>query len=273
MKAEGMIDNPLVYWFGGKFAMSDWIISFFPAHRCYVDIFGGGGSVLLKKPRSHKEIYNDLNGDAVNLMRAVRDDWEELQRRLRLTLWSREEFERAVLDPPTDDPVERARRTIVASWMSRVNGGVDARATGYRSTSALCHRPQEKVFPKMVDHLHEYAERLRGVEIESMDAIKLAEKHMDDPSALIYADPPYMHGERRSQARYRFEYTEDDHARLLDALRGARCSVVVSGYDSGLYRERLAGWRRETRTVKTLSGRNNAVECIWMNFGAENSLF
>jgi DNA adenine methylase len=58
---------------GGKWRIAPWIISYMPPHRIYVELFGGGGSVLLRKPRSYSELYNDLDGEIVNLFRVVRD--------------------------------------------------------------------------------------------------------------------------------------------------------------------------------------------------------
>ena len=40
---------------------------------------------------------------------------------------------------------------------------------------------------------------------------------------LVYSDPPYLHATRRSHRRYRYDYTEADHATLLDLLTGLPC--------------------------------------------------
>ena len=39
----------------------------------YVEVFGGGGSVLLNKERSAREVLNDANGNLINLYRVVRE--------------------------------------------------------------------------------------------------------------------------------------------------------------------------------------------------------
>ena len=43
--------------------------------------------------------------------------------------------------------------------------------------------------------------------------------------------------------RYRFAYEEADHRGTAELLKGVPCQVMVSGYPSTLYEERLRGWR------------------------------
>ena len=59
---------------------------------------------------------------------------------------------------------------------------------------------------------------------------------------LIYSDPPYLHHTRTSGRRYRFDYEEQDHIELLELLKTLPCNIILSGYPSALYDERLAGW-------------------------------
>ncbi|WP_329956985.1 DNA adenine methylase [Yersinia mollaretii] len=43
------IKHPVIRYHGGKFRLAKWITSFFPAHRCYVEPFGGGGIRSIEK--------------------------------------------------------------------------------------------------------------------------------------------------------------------------------------------------------------------------------
>ena len=63
---------------------------------------------------------------------------------------------------------------------------------------------------------------------------------------------------------YRFDYEEADHVELLELLKAVPCQVMVSGYRSALYEERLEGWRRVELQVMNHAGVR--TECVWMNF-------
>lgn len=83
---------------------------------------------------------------------------------------------------------------------------------------------------------------------------------------LLYVDPPYLPETRTGNARYRFEYSVGDHERLLSCLVNLpdNVSVILSGYPSQLYDERLTGWRSKEFQAMTRGGVR--TEKIWMNY-------
>lgn len=83
---------------------------------------------------------------------------------------------------------------------------------------------------------------------------------------LVYCDPPYLMSSRRRPRRiYRYELEERDHVELLATLKTLPCLVMVSGYDSPLYRAMLEQWRLVTFTAVNRAGRRT-TEHLWMNF-------
>lgn len=81
---------------------------------------------------------------------------------------------------------------------------------------------------------------------------------------LVYSDPPYLHGVRRSGRRYRYEYGEADHVALLELLRGLPCQVMVSGYPSELYDRMLHDWG--SVSVQVMNQAGVVTEKVWFNF-------
>lgn len=87
---------------------------------------------------------------------------------------------------------------------------------------------------------------------------------------LIYADPPYLPFVRRRTKVYRYDYTEEDHIKLLEILKQVKCMVMISGYQSLLYEEALSQWRKVSFMAKTHT--DVREECVWMNFDPPQQL-
>ena len=85
-----------------------------------------------------------------------------------------------------------------------------------------------------------------------------------DGTELVYSDPPYLLGARKSSRRYRFDYGDGDHEALLDLLKGLPCAAMVSGYPSRFYDERLSDWRSVSLQVMNHAGA--VTEKVWFNF-------
>ncbi|MHA1632769.1 MAG: DNA adenine methylase [Candidatus Freyarchaeota archaeon] len=63
----------LIGYMGGDQLLLPYIAKMIPPHRCYVEVFGGGAPLLLNKPPSPHEVYNDLDGKLVNLFMVVKE--------------------------------------------------------------------------------------------------------------------------------------------------------------------------------------------------------
>lgn len=263
------LTRPLLRWHGGKWKLAPWIISHFPFHRVYVEPFGGAASVLLRKPPSYAEVYNDLDDEVVNLFQVCRGPRaRELASALHLTPFASTEFKAAYL--PSDDPVERARRTVVKSFQGFGSNAIH-RKSGFRSNSNRSSTVPSHDWANYPAALVAIIERLRGVTITCRDACEVMAGH-DAPETLHYVDPPYVMATRTDAgADYAHEMTDDQHANLLEFLKTLKGKVVLSGYPCATYDDALSGWTRVERKALA-DGASERTEVLWMNFDSLNDL-
>jgi len=252
--------RPLLRWHGGKWILAPWIISHFPAHKVYVEPFGGAASVLVRKPRSYAEIYNDMDGEVVNLFRVVRCNGAALGEALSATPFARSEF--VLSYEPSSDPLEQARRTVVRSFMG-FGSNSHNKATGFRANSNRSGTTPAGDWRNYPRCLGDLIDRLRGVVIEQRDAMDVCAAH-DTPETLHYLDPPYVAATRDAGDDYRFEMTDEDHRAMAKATHSLQGFVCVSGYRSDLYDDLFSDW--ECREKDSLAdGARPRREALWLN--------
>lgn len=264
------VTKPALRYHGAKFRLASWILGFFPPHRCYVEPFGGAAGVLLQKPRSYAEVYNDLDGDIVNFFSVIRDRDTRARfvEAIQATPYARAEFDGAW--EPTDEPVERARRIAIRAQMGFGSAGASKGTTGFRIDTARAYGTAQQLWAEYPASIAAVGERFAGVLIENRPAIEVMRQH-DLPATLHFVDPPYVHATRVMQqgkaGYYRHEMSNDQHDELLTALLELEGMVVLSGYRSDLYDERLETWERHETASRISAGRGTALrtEVVWIN--------
>ncbi|MCM1578450.1 MAG: DNA adenine methylase [Ruminococcus sp.] len=208
-------------WIGGKTLLAKKITAEFPENfGRYIEVFGGGASVLFSKNKHAKiEVYNDMNSDLVNLFRCLKYHRGELEREISGYVNSREVFydirERLKCRGFTD--IQRAAMFFV---MVKISYGADGRTYG------CGNKPPEPL------RFEEISERLKRVNIEHKDFEELI-KQYDRPDALFYCDPPYHSTERH----YSAVFTEADHYRLNSVLTALKGHFILSYNDDEFVRE------------------------------------
>lgn len=263
-----MTAPPFAY-FGGKTRSAELIVDLLPEHGHYVEPFAGSLAVLLAKPHSRMETVNDLDGRLMTFWRVLRDRPDDLALAMALTPHSRAEHQAAYED--ADDELEVARCVWV--MLSQGRGGT-TRRTGWR----FYRNPTASSYA-MPDYLAAYAarvpacaDRLAGVSLESRDALDVISDYGQHADVLLYCDPPYL-GSTRA-ANYAYEMTSDAaHVALADALNRCAAAVVLSGYDSPLYRDLYADWHRVEFAAWTGNGVRDGrtkvdgdrTEVLWSN--------
>lgn len=263
--------RPILRYHGGKWLLARWIISNFPAHRIYVEPFGGAASVLLQKSRCYAEVYNDKDDEIVNLFRVVRARGDELISLLKQTPFARVEFCQSY--EPIADEMEQARRTVIRSFMGFGSAGASGAKTGFRANSNRSGTTPAHDWGNFPDCLAAIADRLRGVVIENRDAVEVMLQH-DGPETLHYVDPPYVLDTRSMKnpyckKGYRYELTNEDHERLCATLLELKGMIVLSGYAHPIYEAAFGDWRRVERSAHA-DGARDRIEVLWISPNAHD---
>jgi hypothetical protein len=103
-----------------------------------------------------------------------------------------------------------------------------------------------------------------GLILYNAEALAFLADYTFDGRELVYSDPPYVAATKKNRRYYRYEYTDEDHCRLLDALLKLNCRVMISGYPSTLYDQALRGW--DVKELVNVSHAGPRRERIWANF-------
>ena len=275
-KKKACLRSPIRY-FGGKGRMVSKLLPLVPPHRTYVEVFGGGASLLFSKEPSPVEVYNDIDSGLVNLFRVLRDKvlFREFKWLASLTPYSREEYlaSRALLRSGRAFNNEVPRCDVGAAWryflLARQGVAGHPSRAGWSFSVLSSSRGMSRCvssYLAAIELLPQVHERLRRMQIECGDWRKILSTY-DTPDTFFYLDPPYVH-ESRGEARYLHELTDDDHRELIERIVTLRGKVLISGYDNRHYRTlRRYGWRTFSWHVFCGSGARR-MEKVWLNYPA-----
>lgn len=251
--------NSFIGWIGGKRLLRKDILQRFPDEGVnrYIEVFGGAGWVFFAKERKNNqlEVFNDLDGELVNLYRCIKYHCTAVQEELKWLLSSREQFydfrEQIKNRGLTD--IQRAARFF---YLVKISFGSDRRTFATSS----------KRIDIASEYLQKVQERLRGVVIEQKDYADLI-KVYDRKDALFYLDPPYV----GTESYYNIPFSIEDHQKLAEILKGIKGRFILSYNDDPLIRCLYNSFSIESITRKqTLSGKGDNTtifqEVIIKNF-------
>lgn len=247
---------------GSKWSMADWIVSMFPEHHSYLEPFFGSGAVFFNKPRSNIETVNDLDGNVVNLFEWIKKDPERLAHEIYYTPYARQVYE-DVFSVVPEDSFEKA-----VNFYIRCNMGHGFRTNGEKVGWKNDVQGRERSYASqdwrnLPEKIMQAAERLRGVQIDNRPALQLIPR-FNFENVLIYCDPPYMLRTRHGK-QYRCEMDDEGHEALLDTLLKHKGPVLISGYETELYDDMLAGWNRYEKEAYSQVN-TKKKEVIWANY-------
>lgn len=211
----------LIPYFGGKSRLAKTIISKFPDHQCYVEVFAGAANVLFSKETRGTEVINDLDRDLITLYRTVKHHPEELHRQFKYSLVSRNEFDRLMqVNPDTLTDIQRAARYLYLQRMC-FGGRAHGRTFGTSTTGI----PRLNLFT-LQKLLEEAWIRLAQVVIECLDFRNLIPRY-DREHTLFFLDPPYWKIDG-----YAHNFVEQDFLDLAEVLAGIKGRFLMTINDT-----------------------------------------
>ena len=211
---------------------------------------------LGKPPGNDFEVYNDFDGNLVNLFRCMKKRPLSVIRELGfLTLNSRDDFivlrrfinQEEFNDKYLEQEMKLTQITLPpleADEISKLMLGKAkdcdvVRACNYLKLLRYSYSSGGKSFAsqpfdirKLFYLIWQTHARLSNVVIENQDFEKLI-KHYDRENTVFYLDPPYYH----TEGMYAQAFTKEDHYRLFETLKNAKGKWLLSYNDCEFIRD------------------------------------
>lgn len=264
---------------GGKHYQAKHIIQLMRPHKRYCEAFFGSGAVMLQKEcEGIAEFANDKDKLLSNFWKTLADEdafWL-FQRMITMQPFSKDDFYKAKDRQRNElaswhytDDVANARDFFIVNRQSRQGLGKDFATPTTRIRAGM--NENVSAWLSAVDGLYDLHNRIKRIEIWNEDAITFIDK-LDCYGSCHYLDPPYLHNVRSTICEYgEYEMTIEQHCALLDYLnRGMRGDVLISGYPSELYNEKLKHWRHVDIEIDNKASSSSIkemkIERVWMNY-------
>ncbi len=176
---------------------------------CFVDVFGGSGTVLLNLPKElghFNKVFNDIDSRIYNLMVALQDENQrkEIEERFNYALRSREYFE--MLKKKDEQTPFEFLYLLACSFNADAN-----------TFSTYSKSPEKKFNVTFKNALNNW-KYIKDWTLEKLDFREIIPKY-DTDETFFYLDPPYLTG----GAAYKFKFTKEDFIDLkniLDKVKG-----------------------------------------------------
>ncbi|MGA8903666.1 MAG: DNA adenine methylase [Candidatus Bathyarchaeia archaeon] len=230
--------RPAFCYMGGKALLVKTLLRLIPRNiETYCEVFGGAGNLLLSKPPSNVEVWNDLDGELANLMRVIKTRPRLLIRTARAIPYSRVWYERLQREVKSSglkgSDVQRAAKfwfLLRASFFGHPE-------KGWRFA---LHTSESMRLENGLLLILAVSDRLRKVYIDCLD-FRRCIKNWDGPDTFFFIDPPY-YGATKYRSRGP-QFTTWDHEDLAALLRHVDAKWLLTLNDHPRVRELYRGYR------------------------------
>lgn len=254
------VSAPIIPWIGGKRRLVQHLLPLFPAHRCYVEPFAGGGALFFAKEATGAEVLNDINGDLVNLYRIVQLHFEEFVKQFKWMLVSRESWARLNGTPAnTLTDIQRAVRFYYVHKL-----GFGAKVAG-RTFGTVTKGPPRLNLLRIEEDLSAAHLRLTSAVIENLEWSACVDRY-DREHTFCFMDPPYWETEG-----YGVPFGLEQYTLLADKMRSMKGKSLLTVNDVEPMRKVFKGFQTKRVSITYSVGRDQKArvprgELIVMNW-------
>ena len=256
--------------------MQNKIVPLLPVSKIYVEVFGGGASILFAKQPSGFEIYNDIDSGLYNFFSVISDEekFKLFYNAVSKLPYSRELYDCSLRKLKQDK--EQNEITKAVAWFICIRQGFAGTIHGGWNASLM--KNEASVWVNTIKRLPEIHKRLHPVTIEKMDWDRLID-YYDSIDTLFYFDPPYVLSTRVGGKLYGNEMTDSDHVKLVERIQNVKGQFVLSGYDNEIYKI-LNKYEMHkfdvpchVERIRKGESRSRRTEVLWIKRYLENTLF
>ena len=250
--------------------LNDWILQTLACDSklTFVEPFGGMMGIGLNVPRDMAVIYNDADGAIVSWWMCIQDGFARdiLEDMLKKTPFRAREVRDQAYNILKSKKYKKASIDVDVAWAVSVLLSMNV-VPSLRGSFGLVwgnSKPNSQL-PTNLDGL---TDRLKTIQLDHTDALKLLETCKTKKNLLIYCDPPYPNT---------YGYRHDiDQRRFNKLLLEQSSKVAVSGYDGDRPELEKEGWMKHTLTHAVTLGTTHSskkVDALWLNYDPGNRLF
>ncbi len=227
-----------------------------PEKAGYIEVFGGGAALLLAKPPSKLEVYNDVNGEVVNLYRIAKYHPEALATEIETMPVSRDFLHQIgeALGTNCLTDIQRAGFFLHANKASFGGGGTSFPVCRSPHTAPVISRDS------IIAAIRGFSRRMERVLIESLDYRRIFQNY-DHPENFMFLDPPYFNAKRTNYDGW----SEDEMREFAGHVAKLKSDWILTVDDSPLNRSL---WRNHyMEAVTTRNGCGNHAKIPVRRFG------
>ena len=204
-----------VWW---KSKLSKEIVSLFPEHKHYIEVFGWWLSIFFTKQKSQIETINDINSDLINFWEVIKNHPQTLSYYLNQMFISREIFNK--IKTGKYIPSNKIERWAYFYYL--ITQSFWSRWHNFAMSSKAGRKPKN-----IYKNFQKWAERFKLVTIENMSFDELIKKYNNSSDTFFYLDPPYFNFEKV----YKAEFKKEQHILLRDLLKNIKGKFLLSYND------------------------------------------